>query len=60
MEEVLDPALVADESEALVDQQASDGTRRHTRVLREHSSGAIPEADKLSARPAGGEAARLR
>src|SRR3990172_5276091 len=34
MEEVLDPALVADESEPLVYQQSSDGPGRHTRVLR--------------------------
>ena len=34
MKEVLDTRLVADESEPLVDEKASDGTRRHTRVLR--------------------------
>jgi hypothetical protein len=44
VEEVLDAALVADETEPLVDQKACDGTRRHTRVLREHTPGAIPEA----------------
>jgi hypothetical protein len=34
VEEVLDTALVADESESLVDQKASDRPGRHTRVLR--------------------------
>jgi hypothetical protein len=34
MEEVLDSTFVANESEPLVDQKASDGPGRHTRVLR--------------------------
>jgi hypothetical protein len=34
VEEVLDTALVADESESLVDQKASDRPGWHTRVLR--------------------------
>jgi len=55
VEEVLDSALVANEAEPLVDQQASDGTRRHTRVLREHSPGAIPRATSLTRDRAGRE-----
>jgi hypothetical protein len=34
VEEVLDSPFIADESESLVDQKASDGAGRHTRVLR--------------------------
>jgi len=34
VEEVLDPPFIADESESLVDQKASDGAGRHTRILR--------------------------
>jgi hypothetical protein len=34
MEEMLDSAFVADESEPFVDQKASDSSGRHTRVLR--------------------------
>ena len=49
MEEMLDAALVADEAEALVDQKASDGTRRHTSVLREHFPRGNPGGVKLSA-----------
>jgi hypothetical protein len=44
VKEVLDPGFVSNETEPLVDQKASDGTRRHTRVLREHSPRAIPGA----------------
>jgi hypothetical protein len=51
MEEMLDAALVADEAEALVDQKASDGTRRHTSVLREHFPRGNPGGVKLSAEP---------
>src|SRR5687768_3114996 len=43
VKEVLDPAFVANEAEAFVDQQARDSTRRHTRVLHETRPGRIPE-----------------
>ena len=42
MKEMFDPAFVANEAEAFVDQQARDGTRRHTRVLQEPRPGHIP------------------
>jgi hypothetical protein len=36
VKEMLDSGFVSNETEPLVDQKSSDGTRRHTRVLREH------------------------
>jgi hypothetical protein len=59
VKEMLDPALVADETEPLVDQKASDGTRRHTSVLREHFPQGNPEGYKLSAGSGRRRAARI-
>ncbi len=53
VEEVLDPALVANEPEPFVNQKASDSTRRHTRVLRERTPGAIPGATSRADRAGG-------
>jgi hypothetical protein len=60
VKEVLDPGFISNETEPLVDQKASDGTRRHTRVLREHSPRAIPGAQAGNADGAGGERPAVR
>ena len=44
MEEVLDTGFVPDEPETFIDQKASDGTRRHTRILRRTPPRCIPGA----------------
>ena len=49
MEEMLQAGFITNEAEALVDQKASDGTRRHTSVLREHFPRGNPGGVKLSA-----------
>ena len=47
MEEVLDTGFVADEPETFIDQKPSDGTRRHTRILRRTAPQVYPGGNKL-------------
>lgn len=50
VKEVLDSAFIADETEALIDQKASDRAGRHTRVLSmNRPPGSSREVDKLGA-----------
>jgi hypothetical protein len=58
MEEVLDTGFVPDETETFIDKKPSDGTRRHTRILRGTPPRCIPGAAKLLRRNGPEDAAR--